>query len=348
MTTRTKHVFPTGEIAHLWAHQTQNDARNAQSNLFFEGKTIYSYRTSYPIGRLVTSPHKAKNRRQQAVLLQVGTYSVTTSMHCSLVRRAVNHLISFTVPCISWYDGDKGAHQINLKWYQDKIDKLDGEMRRSKIRTERIKGELDSLVSEANHYAQFFMIRRKFKSSVTSEEYVKLCEGLEGRREQVERASQARYDAKRARWEARDAEWKARYQAEQDAIAARNEKYSKLSDAALEQILQSWSDGVELDGFSYASEKLDRTVLQFSSDGSEIVTSQGARFPVSHARLGLVLVRRVVASGQDWHTNGHTCHLGHYKIDKITADGTVYAGCHVVKLIEIERIADRLEGSKAD
>ena len=78
--------------------------------------------------------------------------------------------------------------------------------------------------------------------------------------------------------------------------------------------------------------------------GENVETSRGAVFPVSHARRGLALVRAVVASGQEWITNGKTCHLGHYKIDRIAADGTTFAGCHIVKLAEIERIASDLEG----
>jgi hypothetical protein len=50
-----------------------------------------------------------------------------------------------------------------------------------------------------------------------------------------------------------------------------------------------------------------------------------------------------MAKGEDWTANGHTCHLGHYQINRITKDGTVYAGCHVVTWDEIEKIAPMLE-----
>jgi hypothetical protein len=58
---------------------------------------------------------------------------------------------------------------------------------------------------------------------------------------------------------------------------------------------------------------------------------------------GLALVRSVMKRGEEWRTNGHTCHLGHYQIDRITADGTVYAGCHQVPWTSIERIAPALD-----
>lgn len=70
----------------------------------------------------------------------------------------------------------------------------------------------------------------------------------------------------------------------------------------------------------------------------EVETSRGARFPIEHAKRGLALVESVKASGQAWQKNGHTCHLGHYQIDRIEPNGTVHAGCHVVSWKAIERI----------
>ena len=76
--------------------------------------------------------------------------------------------------------------------------------------------------------------------------------------------------------------------------------------------------------------------------GDEVETSLGARFPVAHAKLGLAFVRKVRASGQEYVRNGHTIHLGNYVIDRIDSDGSVHAGCHVVRWEEIERIAPQL------
>src|SRR6266403_280024 len=45
-------------------------------------------------------------------------------------------------------------------------------------------------------------------------------------------------------------------------------------------------------------------------EGDEVVTSRGARFPISHAKRGLSLVRAVMARAEDWRRNGHSCHLG--------------------------------------
>ena len=81
---REKQVFKTNEIAHLWAHRTQDSARNAQGNFYFDGDTIYSYGSHFPIAR-----HVENKRKEHAVLITTRTYSVTTSGHVSDVKRAI-------------------------------------------------------------------------------------------------------------------------------------------------------------------------------------------------------------------------------------------------------------------
>ena len=76
--------------------------------------------------------------------------------------------------------------------------------------------------------------------------------------------------------------------------------------------------------------------------GDEVQTSLGAHFPVSHALVALAFVRKVRASGQEYVRNGHSLHLGHYVVDRVEPDGTVHAGCHVVRWEEIEHIAQQL------
>ena len=78
-------------------------------------------------------------------------------------------------------------------------------------------------------------------------------------------------------------------------------------------------------------------------ENHEVVTSRGVRFPIAHAKKGLILVRAVMARGEDWVRNGHSCRLGHYSIDRIEANGTVHAGCHVVSWEEIKRVAAEIE-----
>lgn len=83
---RTKHVFPTDEIAHLWAHKTQDDARNHGGNFYFDGDTIYSYGSHFPIARHVTN-----DKGEAAILFTNRTWGPTTAKHVGQVRRAIPH-----------------------------------------------------------------------------------------------------------------------------------------------------------------------------------------------------------------------------------------------------------------
>ena len=115
-----RNVYPTDRIAHLWAQQTQTEARNPQHNLYFDGTVLYSYRDSYPIGNLITV---GKGKSQQTVvLLQEDHYSHTTAQHCGLANCATTHMQQFRVPYVvpRWGNVDVD-HAGNLKWYAEQV-----------------------------------------------------------------------------------------------------------------------------------------------------------------------------------------------------------------------------------
>ena len=80
MKTRTRTVFPSDSIAHRWAHQLDSVAiRNGHGdNCRAASGSLYSYWSQ--IGQII--------KQGEAVILNVGTYSVTTSKHQTGARRA--------------------------------------------------------------------------------------------------------------------------------------------------------------------------------------------------------------------------------------------------------------------
>lgn len=82
--------------------------------------------------------------------------------------------------------------------------------------------------------------------------------------------------------------------------------------------------------------------------GGTLETSHGADVPLPHALKAFAFVRRVVATGQAWHANGHTIRVGHFRVDSIAPDGTMRAGCHTLHLAEMERLAAELGTGAAD
>src|SRR6267154_4399432 len=125
---RKKTVFDTGEIPHLWAHKVQENARNAHGNLYFDGETIYSYGSHFPIARHIVDNPTKKNPKS-AVLFTTRSYSVTTSGHISAVRSAIpSSALVFHIPELGyigddWKNSEKNSHAQNISDYLKRIEK---------------------------------------------------------------------------------------------------------------------------------------------------------------------------------------------------------------------------------
>lgn len=77
---RVKEVYETGMVAHIWAQQSQDHARNSARNFFFDDDTIFSYGNHFAIARFV---------RKDLVFFTTRGYSNTTAGHISCTRGAL-------------------------------------------------------------------------------------------------------------------------------------------------------------------------------------------------------------------------------------------------------------------
>jgi hypothetical protein len=296
-----RHVYPNHEIPHLWAHQSQDEARNSTGSLYFEGPTIFSYGPHFPIARHVTNA-----RGENAVLFTTAHHSVTTSGHCSAVAGAIPPNVPvFRVAHLrnSW--GDLRDHARNVESYVHRISELLGKAKRARVNRDWHQREALALREQLRGYVSFFDL---IATAIPESNELDALEAWIREHEAEER--QRREEAARIAEQVRRRE-----QAEQIQRFLAGDPYA------------SYIAGVS---------PMLRVV------GDEVETSLGARFPRAHAIRGLALVRGVRASGREYIPNGHAIHLGHYVIDRIEPDGTVHAGCHVVRWEEIERIAPQL------
>jgi muconolactone delta-isomerase len=303
-----RHVFTNHEIPHLWAHQTQADARNGTGSFYFRGATIYSYGSHFPI-----ATHVKGSQGQPGILFTSEKNSVTTSQHISAVRRSIPPDVPvFTVPCQHFGFSeaeDQHQHERNFKHYVDEVaDNLSTCMRaRASWKKEYCHDQAVELRKEALYYPTFFDLPDPPIEQIPdldSEQMQKI------KAREVEASNRKAAETKRKR--------------EEDRIR-------------WQQAAEEWRSG---EYHHYLPYDLP-TMLRI--EGHEVVTSRGVRFPITHARRALALVRAVMARGEMWQRNGHSCHLGHYTIDRIESDGTVLAGCHIVSWTEIERIAPAIE-----
>jgi hypothetical protein len=199
-----KRVHNSRMVAHLWSNQSQAEARNSGNTFFFDGETIFSYGSHFPISRIVKN-----TRGEMAALFNPGSYSITTSHHQSMARCAARHLTQFRVPSLGEkWKGHTPCHKDNVRYYQDRIREAAMTVRRAKSQRGWKVDALERLVAEANEYSAFFRLRTRFK--VPSDKDVQAAidkarrEAEQRRQRELERKQRALEEAQEsiARWKA--------------------------------------------------------------------------------------------------------------------------------------------------
>lgn len=139
-----KKVHTPENVAHLWANQLQDEARNSNNNFYFLGDTIYSYGSHFQIAKHVTN-----DKGEKAVLFTKSSYSNTTCKHINRVRRAGNHLNFIYVP-----DPSNGKVLNFEDWAKDATNIASNLVRAKK--PEIYLNKLAKLKEEASVYAGFY------------------------------------------------------------------------------------------------------------------------------------------------------------------------------------------------
>lgn len=314
---RQKQVFDTGEIPHLWFHRSQESARNPQGNLFFRGDTIFSYGEHFPLARHVTS-----KSGKHAVMVNSGSYSFTTSGHQSQVRQAIaSGTLVFEVPSIREHSFD---HAANLEHFVRESEKALQTAERARKHGKYELATAMQMRDRAREYAKFFGQKMPKFGFLPAGKKLEALRAKITEREKRAKELDAVADARRA---------------------AREAERQRLRALEMPEKIAAWRNGGNLE---YWDLRGLPTMLRLKDD--QVETSMGAKVPAEHALRALKLVRACVSAGREYQRNGHTEHVGNYAIDRIEANGTLHAGCHVIALEEIERFAPVLEArqGKAD
>ena len=288
----TKTVFDGQEVAHLWAHQAQDHARNSVNNVSFCGDEFRSYATA--IAR-----HIKNKRGEKAVIVATGYYSSTTCKHQCWVRYALRD----TQITVFHVDRVGDAPREYFKQYGERVVKMMGQWERARDRKPVILREIEETVEEANRFAAFHGLRQRLTTD--------FAEMQEASRKIAE--ANKRADARKA---------KAREKARLAALAEGEEKRAAWIEGKEDSFPDAWQVPVRL-----------RIV------GNELQTSLSASVPLQHAKKLFKIIKHCKETGQEYHSNGHTEHIGHYPVDYIHTDGSVKIGCHTVEWPEVERVA---------
>lgn len=296
---RVRIVHPPEMVAHLWAHEAQDEAKTPKNgNLFFRFDTIYSYGYHFPIARIVTIG------KRKAVLFTTKDYSSTTAGHKSCVRGACRHLPTFCVDEVGTDYRVPAAFNEAWEAYKSRLTEHTRKFVKARLHKSWHWTEITSTVKEANEFAAFFGRR------------CRLQEPDEGKaKEAIKKA-----DAKQR---IVNAEKAAKRKAEQEAYAAEQAKR-----------LEAWLGG---DNNYYRASYGDPIRLRIAGD--RLQTTMGAEVPVEDAKRVYRILQKLRKRGESYQRNGTTISLGPFALDSMDESGTVTAGCHTVAWAEVERVA---------
>lgn len=140
-----KKVVSPETVAHYWANQVQDAARNAGHSFYFYGDTIYSYGSHFPIAK-----HVEYNGRK-AVLFTTRSYSVTTSTHINITEAACRH------KNILYCHNPEGSHEVNLGSFKAHAEEAGAKLQTAR-KPELYLNAIAEQKRQAIEYADYFQI----------------------------------------------------------------------------------------------------------------------------------------------------------------------------------------------
>lgn len=304
-----KTVFnDSGQVAHVWAQQSQPSGKNKSGNIYFRDTTIYSYGRHFPIARFV-SPG--------VVLFTDRDYSRTTSGHKQDCRRALSGKIEL-IFCHNPEANSPREHSVNHQTMVADYRTLLHSASKARGRRADLLRQAEVTRRKANEYRKRFCKGAMSSCPVLPEiadldnELARMDAADKARATRAANAKAKREAAALAEWEngARD-EWKRDGKIDLDrwpAIDAARSHWSAPTDFRL-------------------------------TDADTVRTNLGAEFPRSHCRKAFQAIARCRKAGKTWERNGQQIRVGYFQIDRIEASGDIVAGCHRIRWQEIERFA---------
>ena len=187
-------VVSPQEVAHFFAHQSQEEARSQSGSLYFYGKTIYSYGSHFCIAKFVDD---------RQLLFTERSYSNTTAKHIQVVRNATSHIdkIYCAYPT--------GSHEQNYHYWLNDAEDLLNKLPNAR-KPEIYLGQLENIKYKVDRYSALFktdmpLTLRKALSVLNKAE---VTEYLESKKKLIEAEAK-----RKAKQEAKDhakalAEWR--------------------------------------------------------------------------------------------------------------------------------------------
>lgn len=334
-----KTVFSGKELFHVFASNTQPHGRGG--NVSFRDGVLYSYRA--PIARIIDGVNKI-------AIITTRKYSVTTSKHVRIARRALSHYRVFVVPELG---RDYRSQIENLNYLARQYAGAVAENMKARklpfwiIETpEGLKpamrpwapwGEWNPLKELAEQVGEYATLAGQETPEPHWQEDTRRI--LAHHAARIAKANTPSAIAKREKARAKRAEENAQ---ELARIQAERLEREAQEDATRAERIEAWrKGGASL--FHRDLETLPGALLRVRGDVLE--TSHGASVPLEDAkRVFAFIARNIGKEVTDWQVlkAGKLLNVGRYSLDEVFANGDFRAGCHKITWQEASRIAQEI------
>ncbi len=298
-----KTVFTSAEIAHIWVNRGASYGRCA-ANMSFDSDTFSSYNT--------VIARRIRHRGKEAYVCDQAGFSNTTRRHQGAIISAVRA-------------ADR-VFNVHIGSYGQRLTFTAAQLRDYYLREWREMGKASPSRYEHARAEAYLHRHSRLCQALAVCEYFGLPAAKIAKQIRGERKEEARNQAIVDAWNAKLAERRAR--ADKRARVAREAREARQAIEDRDNI------ALWLAGASISPRYSWPTLLR--AEGDEMVTTKGARVPLSDAKRTYGFAVRV--KGHGWHRNGETHGIGVYQLDAVNEQGVV-AGCHRVTWEEIERFA---------
>ena len=320
---RTKEVYSTGEIAHLWANQAQKYARNPQGNFYFQGRTLYSYGEHHAVAAL----YPAKG----ICLFNDDSVSNTTAGHHSLAYRALDS--RWDIILVPRPDFPESRYNIE-HLVQLIVSNEQQAVAPRKMQIKRLEHRMAALRNTLtlHKYCKAFKLKSKVKGEARK------------RLKQSEADIQELLDGYGAEYQPIKEEYNAKLQARQNARDAaasiRYEEMRKARERTAKENEAKWREG---DLYTYSIGTIDGCyILRLKDD--RIETSGGAKVGLKAAKLVWKLADKCRKNKAVYAVPPEKpVKIDFYSLSRVDELGNVVIGCHKIEYIEMANIAKQLE-----
>lgn len=307
-----KIVFSSArEICHLWANQTQNEARQPKRRISFFGTELFSYGTK--IAELFPTHNVA--------MVKTRTYSNTTTKHQRYLRDALPRQYRI----IEVYDSFRPESII--QHFNEQL-----EFQISKLKNARTPAkylvEIDKQLRNAERYLQNFsyIYTDDFTRAGTKRFYQQLAELIEAQSKFVDSA---------------DSKTLAKAYT-QDKEAKENEKREQIREDYNRRV-KAWQNHERDDEdqpITIPQSQLSIMVSEtdfarLSKDGKEFESHRGARITKEHGLALFRMIKSFVTEGKEVIL---PMSIGSYTLERIDKEGNCMIGCHRFSYAELKRV----------